>query len=551
MFFINKNQVLKTFRNHFFFISLVLILSSCTCTNTPSIQIKKSETFYNNLSGTPETLHPIKSVDSYSALVRYHVLEGLLVRNLDTYEWEPSLARKWEISPNGKEFTFYLQKNLKWSDGKPLTAYDVKFSLEAYKDSKYGGVHRIPYFENLHTVEVIDNHTVIFKVKNIYFKNFETVATMYIIPEHIYKDPDLKLSKTVIGSGPYIIEHNIKGKILVLKKNPLWQGQSIPSNKNKWNFKTLVFRFIKSKTNSILRLQRGDIDYTRMDPESYFKKTNKKPWGVTIEKVKVAQPKKPKSYSFIGLNLKKPLFKDKNVRKALAHLMNRKLMNEKFYFNHFLLTVGPWSSTSIFADPNVKPIDFNPKKAQQLLKMANWKDKNQDGILEKEINGQTVDLSFTVIYSNPDSDKLMTFYQEDLKKAGIKLNLKILDWTSFIRLMGDKNFDAVMLGWGGGSVDVDPKQIWHSSSASKGGSNFISYSNPKVDALIDKGRRQLNRDERIKTFRKVYRLITEDVPYIFIFSSSDVLYGVNKRIYRPKPTFNYSVGEIYWSLKSK
>ena len=501
MFFIRTNQHLIIAIRHFFFIFLIFILSSCTCSNTPSIKIKKSETFYNNLSGTPENLHPIKGTDGYSGTIRSHILEQLLSINLDTYEWDPSLARKWKISSNGQKFTFYLHKGLKWSDGKDLTAQDVKFSLEAYKNPEYGGIHLIPYFENIDSVKVIDDRTITFKSKNIYFGNFQVMASMRIIPEHIYKDPKLKLSKTVIGSGPYTIEHNIKGKILILKKNPLWQGQFIPSNKNKWNFQTIVFRFIKSGTNSILRLQRGDIDYTRMSAESYVQKTNKKPWGETIQKFKV-QTKATKGFSYIGFNLKKPLFKDRKVRKALAHLMNRKLMNEKFSFNYYDLATGPWDFKSDFADPSVKPIDFNPKKAQQLLKSANWRDKNQDGILEKVIDGKTVDLNFTVIYSNPDSEKFMTLYQEDLKKAGVKLNLKILDWTSFIRLIHDKTFDAIMLGWGGGAIDLDPKQLWHSSSASKGGSNFISYSNPEVDALIEKGRGQLDRKKANQNFSK-------------------------------------------------
>ncbi|MGI9548588.1 MAG: ABC transporter substrate-binding protein [Bdellovibrionales bacterium] len=547
MFYRFKNPCLKTLFISFSSISCLFFLSSCTCSNTPSIKIKKSETFYNNLSGTPENLHPIKSTDGYSSAIQRHILESLLDINLDTYQWEPSLAHRWTISPDGLSFTFYLHKNLKWSDGKPLTAHDVKFTFEASKDPKYGGIHLIPYFENLKSAKLLDDYTITFKAKNLYFGNFQTVAGMQIIPQHIYKDPKLKMSKTVIGSGPYTIEHNIKGKVLILRKNPLWATAREPSNKNKWNFKTIVFRFIKTEANSILRLQRGDIDYARITPESYTQKTHQKPWGVTIEKVKV-QTKKPSGFSFIGFNLQKPLFKDQRVRQALSHLMNRKVMNEKFYFNLRDLATGPWSFQSDFADPLVKPIEFNPQKATQILKEAGWQDKNKDGLLEKTINNQNLKLEFTLIYSNSDSEKILTLYQEDLKKAGIKLNLKILDWTSFLRLIDDKNFDAVNLGWGGGSIDLDPKQIWHSKSSSKGGSNFVSYSNPKVDALIDRGRRQLNRSERIKTFQEVYRLIAKDVPYLFMFTSSSVLYGVNKRIYRPKPAFNYSVGEVYWSL---
>ena len=95
---------------------------------------KKEETFYSNLAVEPENLHPIKSSDYYASFVQEHILESLLQRNSDNYQWESSLAERWEQSPDGKTFIFHLHKGLKWSDGRPLTAKDVKFTLEAYKD---------------------------------------------------------------------------------------------------------------------------------------------------------------------------------------------------------------------------------------------------------------------------------------------------------------------------------------------------------------------------------------------------------------------------------
>ena len=212
------------------------------------------------------------------------------------------------------------------------------------------------------------------------------------------------------------------------------------------------------------------------------------------------------------------------------------------------MATGPWYPWSDFADPNQPAIGFDPQKAQQLLKLAGWADRDKNGILEKTIKNTKKELAWTIIFSNPDAERQLTIYQEDLKQAGIQLQLQKLDWSAFLKMMDDKTFDAVMLGWSG-TIELDPKQIWHSSSAVEKGSNFISYSNPKVDALIDKGRSQIKREDRIQTFRQVYRLIAQDVPYIFLFASRERFYGLNHRIENYQPALNYDIGMDYWSFK--
>lgn len=533
------------------FLLISFLLSACSCSNNKTqLKITRTETFFNNLGSEPETLHPIRSTDAYSAVIQSYILESLLQRNKDSYEWEPSLAKKWKVSPDGRFFTFELHDNLKWSDGKALTTRDIKFSFTAYKNPEYGGIRSLPYFEKIDSAKILSDKKIQFKVKEPYFGNFQVIAGMDILPEHIYKDPKTKLSKTVIGSGPYFLDTYIKGKILVLKKNPLWEGKNHTVNKGKWNFKTIVFRFVKTPADTLLRMEKGHLDFSGLSAQDFMEKTNKAPWGIKIKKVKYSN-KSPSGYGYISFNFKKPIFQDKKLRKALAHLLNRELINKKFNYNQQELARGPWYFWSEYADPKVKAIEFNPKKAIAILQSAGWKDRDKNGVLEKTINGKKTELAWTVIYANPGAEKYLTLYQEDLKQAGIKLSLKVLDWTSFLRLLDDQSFDSAMLGWGGGSIDLDPKQIWHTKSSKKGGSNYISYSNPKVDALIDQGRTQLNKKERIKIFKKVYRLIAEDVPYIFMFNSRNKFYGVNQRVDTPADSFNYDVGLSYWSLKTQ
>ena len=137
---------------------------------------------------------------------------------------------------------------------------------------------------------------------------------------------------------------------------------------------------------------------------------------------------------------------------------------------------------------------------------------NCGGILDKVIDGKKTKLSITILEPNKEFVKYLTMYKEDAKKAGVEINVKLIEWNAFLKLLDERKFQAVRLGWGAGSVDWDPKQIWHSESQ-KGGSNFIGYKNPEVDKLIDEARTILDFEKRQKVLRKVFKLIADDVPY--------------------------------------
>lgn len=118
-----------------------------------------------------------------------------------------------------------------------------------------------------------------------------------------------------------------------------------------------------------------------------------------------------------------------------------------------------------------------------------------------------------------------------------------------LKIKDEYGFDAIALSWAGGSVDPDPKQIWHSSSAVKGGSNFVGYKNPEVDKLIDEARITADRKRRVQLLQKTYQVIAEDVPYLFMFSDRYSYYATTAKIKKLKPTFNYSVGSNSWWLE--
>ena len=520
-----------------------LLIFLISCDSRPP-QVSQNSTFYRRLGTQPETLHPIRASDSAASIILNLAFDQLLIRNLDTYEWEPSLAEKWQVSEDHKVYTFHLRKNVKWSDGKPLTAHDVAFSLSAYQDISYGGAHRLPYFENIDRCKVIDNHTIRFYSKERRWSTFDNlVGELKVLPQHIYKDKKKKMNRTFVGSGPYQLIKYDGNKQILLKKNKNWWGDAV--FKGQHRFAKVIFRVIPSVHDALLRMEQGQLDFIQLSAESYFKKTSRPPWGKAIIKKKV-QNKKPKSYNFVGWNFKKYLFQDKKVRHALSLLMNRSLMNEKFQNNSYALVNGPGYFGSEYIDSNVHPVLFNPKKAMKLLTEAGWKDSNQDGVLDKVYKGQLIDFQFTLIFPAKHVEKYLTLYQEDLKTHGIKMSLKLMEWVSFMKMLDEKEFDAVFLAWSSSDVDWYPKQIWHSESSQMNGSNFITYSHPEVDRLIDQSDLQIHRSKRIEMLKKTYRLIAEDYPYVFMFSSIYSFYAHSKKVKMVKPTYNYDLGLRYW-----
>lgn len=537
------------------FLSLILLLGiGCNKDSGSSKPAGRVGIFYFHLNSFPTTLNPLSSTDYYASQVQAYIIDSLATRNVDTNEWQPALAISWEKDPAGKYFDFTLRDGVTWHDGKPLTAEDVKFSFDAivHPENKYKTAHMRPYYENIGSVEILAPNKVRFNVKQVYFKNFEQCAGLSVLPKHLYENPDKKtektLNKTLLGSGPYKLKDFKRGKKLELVKNKKWWGNNAPEYKGVYNFDVIRMKAVKEDTMTLTMLEKGELDFIGLSAESYIKKATGPKWGKEVKKVKY-QNDAPNGYGFIGLNLENPIFQTKNVRLALYHLLNRELMIEKFRYGMDLPATGPWYQQSIYADKSVKPVGFDTKKALALLRAEGWKDTDGDMILDKVINGKKEKLSFTILEPSKDFEKYLTIFKEDAKKAGVEIKIKVIEWNTFIKLLNERKFEAVRLGWSAGSIDIDPKQIWHSSSITGGGSNFVGYHNAEVDKGIDLARMTTDTSKRIEILKKVYRQIADDVPYLFFFNSKYGFYGHTKKVKGPKDTFKYGVGLNYWWIE--
>lgn len=540
--------------------SLILVfLLILSCNQRP----KKNSAFYLNLGGEPTGFNPISHSDNYKSKVKAYMFESLLSQDVETYEWKPHLATEWKVSKDKMKFSFKLREGVKWHDGKEMTAEDVKFSFDILFKDKFNTIPIRPYYEGLKEVKIIDKYNVEIIAKDKFWQNFERAAGLTIYPKHFYEQDKKKsfFNKVVIGSGPYKLGLYSRGNRIVLERNKDWWGFQVEGQKE-WNFKKIVLRFVGDINVALEMLKKGSLDFDGFRAETYVKKAVGEMWGKSVHKVKTFNST-PKGYNFIGWNMKDPndpeqdihkkrahpILGDKRVRKALYHLVNRPLMIEKFEYNYSVPAVGPIYPQSPYHDKNLKPVQYDPKLSLKLLREAGWSDTDGDNILDKVVNGKKTKLAITILEPWEGFMRYLTVFKEDAKKAGVEINIKLMEWNSFIKLLEERKFDACRLAWSA-VVDWNPIQIWHSNSY-KGGSNFIGFSNKKADELMTKAKFIHDRAERIKLLNKVEKIIVDEHPYVWFSYKASTMYGYTNRIKREKDTYQYGIGNSFWDFKSE
>jgi peptide/nickel transport system substrate-binding protein len=237
-------------------------------------------------------------------------------------------------------------------------------------------------------------------------------------------------------------------------------------------------------------------------------------------------------YYYIGMNTKDRTGKlsDKRVRRALAHLVDvDQLINDLFY-GLAERTVGPIHPSKSYYNKDLKPIEYNVEKAQGLLAAAGWEDSDGNGILDKEIDGEQVDLKISYITTSTSKfgRSLAEILTANFKKAGVELDVELLEFRQLIERLRSRDYEMNSGGWGQDPVPTDLKQIWHTESDRPDGSNRVGFGNAESDALIDQIRVTLDEDERVDMYMRIQEMIYEEQPYIFLFSPRERI-AIHKR----------------------
>ena len=234
------------------------------------------------------------------------------------------------------------------------------------------------------------------------------------------------------------------------------------------------------------------------------------------------------TYTYLGLNLTQPIFKDIRVRHALAHATHKEELAAKIFRGLARPAYAPTAPASWVYSDDVEKYPYSIEKARRLFEEAGWKI-GKSGILEKE--GKPFEITVLTNQGNKEREKGAIVLQSQFKRVGIKVNIRIMEWSALLKIINapkdPKDFDAVIIGWSLG-VDPDGYSIWHSSEYPRG-FNFIAYKNSEVDRLLEKGRTEMDRNARKEVYVKLHRIISEDQPYVFLWYPKAIV-GIRDRV---------------------
>jgi peptide/nickel transport system substrate-binding protein len=373
--------------------------------------------------------------------------------------------------------------------------------------------------------EVLDKYTFRITYEKPFAPALTTWGNLVILPKHLLEGKDITKSdfaRNPIGMGLY-------------KLSKWSSGQEVALNSNREYFEgrpyidRYIYKIIPDPATMFLELQAGSVDMMGLTPIQYTKQTDTDFFKKNFQKFRYPVF----SYTYFGFNLKHPWFQDKEVRQAFAHAIDKSEIVDVVLFGLGSKATGPYVPNTWAYNPKVKEYEYDIDKAKALLKEAGWKDTNGNGTVDKE--GKEFEFSVLTNMGNRSRVKTATIIQYRLKKIGVKVDIRVLEWSTFINEFIDKRrFETVILGW---SIGIDPDQydIWHSSKTREKEFNFISYNNPEVDELLEKGRRTFDIEERKKAYYRIQDILADELPYIFLYVP-DATPIVHSRFKGIKPT---------------
>lgn len=450
----------------------------------------------------PKSLDPQvdTAVNDFRILV--NIYDGLVRYKPGSLKVAPDLAKSWEISDDGKTYTFHLRHDVKFQDGTPFNAKAVKFDFDRMlvEDNPYHDTGPFPlafFFSAIKSTEVVDDYTVRFHLKHPFAPLLSDLAypTGLLVSPTAVKKYGKKYGRHPVGTGPFEFVQWVENQKVVLKRNPdYWNGAP--------KLKAVVFEPISDNNTRSVKMLSGGLDLMVGTPADMIQKFQ------SNSQFKVYSKAGPHVW-FLILNMKKGPFKDKRVRQAVNYAINKKALVSNLLQGTAVVADSPIAPAFSWAyDNSLKPYPYNPDKARKLIK-------------EGGADGAKITFYVTEGGSGMLSPVAMgTAIQSDLNKVGLDVKIKTFEWNTYLNKVNaglDNKADMAEMAWMTNSPDTLPYLTLRSDAVpDKGGFNSGYYSNPKVDKLLEKARRITDRDKRAKLYKKVQEIVYKDAPWAFI-----------------------------------
>ena len=411
---------------------------------------------------------------------------------------------------------FHLRKGVKFHDGHEFDSGDVKFTYESIVDRRNQSP-RIPDYEPVKSVETLGKYSVRVVYKRLFSPGFGSWA-MGILPEHLLNEKRMRAEARAkgipfeafdmwrsafnlhpVGCGPFKFAEWKRGNhIRLVRFDDYWEGPP--------EFKEYIVRVMPGIGQQRKAFLAGVTDtYACPAKEAEALQQDKRFQVFSSQSY---------GYTYIGYNMRRELFKDKRVRRALGMAIDVDAIIKKIAHGQGTRTTGPFVQQTDFYDKSLKPLPYNPGRALRLLKQAGWR-RNQDGWLEKE--GERFEFTLATNAGNDMRRGVAEAATAAWKKIGVHAKIEVVDWRTFIsRYINRGNFDACVLGWAMG-IDPDLYQIWHSSQTDPNELNFCGFKSKEADELILRIQGKYDHNEQVRLCHRLHRLIADEQPYTFLY----------------------------------
>ncbi len=451
------------------------------------------------IESSPTQLDPRYATDANSTRVAALVFDPL-TRTDENARVEPDLAERWE-KVDDRTYLFHLRKGVRFQNGKPLTAEDVKFTYQFILDPNNQSPRRSE-LSFLEKVDAVGPYSVRFRLSSPYAAFLVSAASLGIVPAG---SPPLKSRRgaALPGTGPFSIEEFLPGEKLALRANPsYWRGApAVPG---------LVMKIIPDAIVRALEFKKGTIDLLQNDIEP-----DMLPWLKRNTDASIIS-RQGTTFQYLGMNLNDPVLKHNEVRQAIAYAIDRESIIRHLLKGLAVPATGLRSPLHWAYESSVRQWPYNPEEAKRLLDQAGFPDPDGDGPLPR----------FKLSYKTTTLDlrrRIAEAIKEQLARVGIELEVRSYEWGTFYGDIQKGDFQLYSLAWVGVTDPDIYFNLFHSSSFPPNGNNRGHYRNPEVDRLLEEGRKSASLEERKRIYARVQQILALELPYVPLWWTKNVV----------------------------